>query len=32
LYERLGCHIVGQDEQEYHLEYRPERHEQSSEK
>jgi ribosomal protein S18 acetylase RimI-like enzyme len=23
LYERLGCRIIGQDEQEYHLEYRP---------
>ena len=22
LYERLGCRIIGQDEQEYHLEYR----------
>ena len=32
LYQRLGCHIVGQDEQEYHLEYRPGRHEQSPEK
>ena len=23
LYERLGCRRIGQDEQEYHLEYRP---------
>ena len=23
LYERLGCRIIGQDEQEYQLEYRP---------
>jgi ribosomal protein S18 acetylase RimI-like enzyme len=23
LYQRLGCHVVGQDEREYHLEYRP---------
>ena len=23
LYQRLGCRIIGQDEQEYHLEYRP---------
>ena len=23
LYERLGCHQIGEDEQEYHLEYRP---------
>jgi ribosomal protein S18 acetylase RimI-like enzyme len=23
LYQRLGCRIVGQDEKEYHLEYRP---------
>jgi len=29
LYERLGCRISGQDEQEYHLEYRPAIHEQS---
>lgn len=28
LYERLGCRIIGQDEQEYHLEYRPSMHEQ----
>ncbi len=28
LYERLGCHIIGQDEMEYHLEYRPATHEQ----
>ncbi len=27
LYERLGCRIIGQDEQEYHLEYRPAMHE-----
>ena len=27
LYERLGCRIIGQDEQEYHLEYRPVMHE-----
>jgi len=32
LYERLGCRIIGQDEQEYHLEYRPALHEQSSAK
>jgi ribosomal protein S18 acetylase RimI-like enzyme len=32
LYERLGCRIIGQDEQEYHLEYRPAMHEQSPEK
>jgi ribosomal protein S18 acetylase RimI-like enzyme len=32
LYERLGFHIIGQDEQEYHLEYRPAMHEQSPEK
>ena len=25
LYERLGCCIIGQDTQEYHLEYRPSR-------
>ena len=30
MYERLGCRIIGQDEQEYHLEYRPAMHEQSS--
>ena len=30
LYERLGCRIIGQDEQEVHLEYCPARHEQSS--
>jgi ribosomal protein S18 acetylase RimI-like enzyme len=29
LYERLGCRIIGQDAQEYHLEYRPALHEQS---
>jgi len=29
LYERLGCRIIGQDEREYHLEYRPTMHEQS---
>jgi ribosomal protein S18 acetylase RimI-like enzyme len=29
LYERLGCRIIGQDEQEYHLEYRPTMPEQS---
>ena len=29
LYERLGCRVVGQDEREYHLEYRPTPHEQS---
>jgi len=29
LYERLGFRIIGQDEQEYHLEYRPGMHEQS---
>ena len=29
LYERLGCRIIGQDEQEYRLEYRPAMHEQS---
>jgi ribosomal protein S18 acetylase RimI-like enzyme len=29
LYERLGCRIIGQDEQEVHLEYRPARNEQS---
>ena len=29
LYERLGCRMVGQDEREYHLEYRPATHEQS---
>ena len=23
LYERLGCKVVGQDDKEYHLEYRP---------
>jgi ribosomal protein S18 acetylase RimI-like enzyme len=23
LYNQLGCRIIGQDEQEYHLEYRP---------
>jgi len=23
LYQRLGCRIIGQDEQEFHLEYRP---------
>ena len=23
LYQRLGCRIIGQDEKEYHLEYRP---------
>ena len=23
LYERLGCQVVGQDDKEYHLEYRP---------
>ena len=23
LYQRLGCRIVGEDEKEYHLEYRP---------
>jgi ribosomal protein S18 acetylase RimI-like enzyme len=28
LYERLGCRMVGQDEREYHLEYRPATHEQ----
>ena len=27
LYERLGCHLIRQDEQEYHLEYRPARYE-----
>ena len=32
LYERLGCRVIGQDEQEYHLEYRPARHEQPPEK
>ena len=26
LYERLGCRLIGQDEQEYHLEYRPPMH------
>jgi ribosomal protein S18 acetylase RimI-like enzyme len=31
LYERLGCRIVGQDEQEYQLEYRPAIHQQSPE-
>ena len=29
LYKRLGCRMIGQDEQEYHLEYRPARHEES---
>jgi ribosomal protein S18 acetylase RimI-like enzyme len=29
LYDRLGCRIIGEDEQEYHLEYRPALHEQS---
>jgi ribosomal protein S18 acetylase RimI-like enzyme len=29
LYERLGCCIIGQDAQEYHLEYRPTVHQQS---
>ena len=29
LYERLGCRILRQDEQEYHLEYRPTMPEQS---
>jgi ribosomal protein S18 acetylase RimI-like enzyme len=29
LYERLGCRIIGQDEQEYHLEYRSPMHRQS---
>lgn len=29
LYERLGCRIIGQDEQEFYLEYRPVKHEQS---
>lgn len=28
LYERLECRIIGQDEQEYHLEYHPAMHEQ----
>jgi len=23
LYERLGCRLIGQDDREYHLEYRP---------
>ena len=23
LYERLGCKVIGQDDKEYHLEYRP---------
>ena len=32
LYERLGCRIIGQDEQEYHLEYRPDMHDQLSRK
>ena len=27
LYERLGFRMIGQDEQEYHLEYRPAMHE-----
>ena len=27
LYEQLGCRIIGQDEKEYHLEYRPAMHE-----
>ena len=27
LYERLGFRIIGEDEQEYHLEYRPAMHE-----
>jgi len=26
LYERLGCHLIRQDEQEVHLEYRPPLH------
>ena len=30
LYERLGFGIIGQDEQEYHLEYRPAIHKSSS--
>ena len=30
LYERLGCSILGQDEREVHLEYRPAMYEQSS--
>ena len=29
LYERLGCQIIGQDEQEYHLAYHPATHEPS---
>ena len=29
LYERLGCRIIRQEEQEVHLEYRPAPHEQS---
>jgi ribosomal protein S18 acetylase RimI-like enzyme len=32
LYERLGCQIIGQDEQEYHLAYHPAKHEPSPEK
>ena len=32
LYERLGCRMIGQDEREYHLEYRPVTDEQLSEK
>ena len=32
LYERLGFRAFGEDEQEYHLEYRPATHEQSPEK
>ena len=27
LYQRLGCRVIGQDEQEYHLEYLPSMHE-----